>query len=72
MIDSGTSKFDLTLYVMEEPQGLTFICEYNTDLFDRDRIERMLGHLGILLEGVVADPDRRCPGIATADCRGAP
>ncbi len=59
MIDSGTSKFDLTLYVMEEPQGLTFLCEYNTDLFNRDRIERMLGHLEILLEGVVADPDRR-------------
>jgi amino acid adenylation domain-containing protein len=59
MIDSGTSKFDLTLYVMDEPQGLTFICEYNTDLFSRDRIERMLGHFQILLEGIVADPDRR-------------
>ena len=58
MIDSGTSKFDLTLYVMEEPQGLTFICEYNTDLFNRDRIARVLGHFEILLEGVVADPDR--------------
>ena len=59
MIDSGTSKFDLTLYVMEEPPGLAFICEYNTDLFNRDRIERMLGHFQILLEGIVADPDRR-------------
>ena len=63
MIDSGTSKFDLTLYVMEEPQGLTFICEYNTDLFNSDRIERMLGHLQVLLEGVVADPDRRLVGL---------
>ena len=58
MIDSGTSKFDLTLYVMEEPQGLKFICEYNTDLFNRDRIERMLGHLEVLVEGIVVDPDR--------------
>ncbi len=56
-VDSGTSKFDLTLNVIEEPQGLTFICEYNTDLFNGDRIERMLGHLQVLLEGVVADPD---------------
>ena len=59
IIDSGTAKFDLTLYVMEEPQGLAFLCEFNTDLFDSDRIERMLGHLQVLLEGVVADPDRR-------------
>ena len=58
MIDSGTSKFDLTLYVMEELQGLTFICEYNTDLFNRNRIERMLGHFEILIGGIVADPDR--------------
>lgn len=59
MIDSGTSKFDLTLYVMEESHGLTLICEYNTDLFSSDRIERMLGHLQILVEGVITDPDRR-------------
>ncbi len=57
-LDSGTSKFDLTLYVMEEPQGLSCMCEYNTDLFNGDRIERMLGHLQVLLEGVVVDPDR--------------
>jgi surfactin family lipopeptide synthetase A len=56
-VDSGTSKFDLTLNVIEE-QGLSFICEYNTDLFNRDRIERLLGHLQVLLEGIVADPDR--------------
>ena len=55
--DNSTSKFDLTLYVMEEPQGLAFTCEYNTDLFNADRIERMLGHFQVLLEGIVNDPD---------------
>ncbi|MGO9087691.1 MAG: non-ribosomal peptide synthetase [Candidatus Sulfotelmatobacter sp.] len=59
MMDSGTSKFDLTLYAMEEPQGLSFACEYNTDLFHSDRIERMLGHLQVLLEGIVGNPDQR-------------
>jgi surfactin family lipopeptide synthetase A len=57
-VDNGTSKFDLTLSVLEELQGLTFICEYNTDLFNRDRIARMLGHFQVLLEDIVADPDR--------------
>jgi surfactin family lipopeptide synthetase A len=59
MLDSGTSKFDLTLYAIEEPNGLNFTCEYNTDLFHSDRIERMLGHLEVLLEGIASDPDRR-------------
>ena len=59
MLDSGTSKFDLTLYAIEEPTGLSFTCEYNTDLFHTDRIQRMLGHLEVLLEGIVDDPDRR-------------
>ncbi len=59
MLDSGTAKFDLTLYAIEEPAGLSFTCEYNTDLFQSDRIERMLGHLEVLLGSIVADPDRR-------------
>ena len=33
--------------------------EYNTDLFDRDRIERMVGHLQVLLEGATKDPERK-------------
>ena len=43
----------------EEEQGLAAGLEYNTDLFDDGTIERMLGHLQRLLEGIVADPDRR-------------
>jgi len=32
---------------------------YSTDLFDASRIERMIGHLGVLLEGILKDPDTR-------------
>jgi len=44
--------------------------EYSTDLFDDDRIARMLGHLATLLEGVAADPDRplsRLPLLSAAE-----
>ena len=58
-IDSGTSRFDLTLYVLEEAGGLTCTFEYNTDLFNADRIDRMFGHLQVLLESVIADPSQR-------------
>jgi len=57
--DSGTSKFDLTLYAIERPEGLSCIFEYNTDLFNANRIERMAGHLRVLLESIVRDPSLR-------------
>jgi amino acid adenylation domain-containing protein len=52
-----TSKFDLTLSLLETRTGLSGSIEYATDLFDRDRIERMAGHYRVLLEAVVADPE---------------
>jgi amino acid adenylation domain-containing protein len=33
--------------------------EYNTDLFKADTITRMLGHFQVLLESIVANPDRQ-------------
>jgi amino acid adenylation domain-containing protein/non-ribosomal peptide synthase protein (TIGR01720 family) len=57
--DTGTSKLYLTLSVRETCQGLLCLCEYSTDLFDQATIARMLGHLRVLLEEVVADPARR-------------
>ena len=57
--ETNTSKFDLTLYATESTGNLTLAFEYNADLFDDARIERMLEHLRILLEGVVRSPEAR-------------
>jgi amino acid adenylation domain-containing protein len=57
-IDSGTAKLDLTLSMEEAPGALKAVVEYNTDLFERDTIERMLGHFETLLRGIVENPDR--------------
>jgi amino acid adenylation domain-containing protein/non-ribosomal peptide synthase protein (TIGR01720 family) len=57
-ISNPTTKFDLTLSILEEKDGLTATFEYNTDLFERHTIERMLGHYVTLLEGAVAEPER--------------
>jgi amino acid adenylation domain-containing protein len=51
-----TSKFDLTIGAVDAPGGLGLGVEFNVDVFDASTIERMLGHLQALLEGVVADP----------------
>jgi amino acid adenylation domain-containing protein len=52
-----STQFDLSLYVAEVAEGLQSAIEYSTDLFDRDTIARMLGHLQILLESIVANPE---------------
>jgi amino acid adenylation domain-containing protein len=59
VLDSGTSKFDLTLFVTEREGALQAVAEYNTDLFEAETIRRMLGHYQILLEGIVSDPEQR-------------
>jgi amino acid adenylation domain-containing protein len=61
---SGASKFDLTLFTGRQAGGLTAALEYNTDLFDRGTIQRMLGHLARVLEEVAADADVRLSRLA--------
>ncbi len=57
--DAETVKFDLVLYITYSESALTGSLAYNTDLFAADTIKRMVGHFQTLLEGIVADPDRR-------------
>ena len=54
--DAGIAKFDLSVDVWEDGE---FHCqfEYNTDLFERSTIERMLGHFQQLMESAVESPD---------------
>ncbi|MBE7553883.1 MAG: hypothetical protein HS126_22690 [Anaerolineales bacterium] len=51
-------KFDLTLYI-RQAETLTVTLNYNTDLFETATIVRMLSHFQTLLEGIVANPERR-------------
>jgi amino acid adenylation domain-containing protein len=55
-VDTGTAKLDLTLTIQEADEGLEAALEYATDLFDAPTIERMGGHLEVLLRSALADP----------------
>jgi len=57
-VSTGTAKFDLTLFGVEEEGALSFALEYATDLFDRTTAARLLGHLEMLLAGAAAEPER--------------
>ena len=58
-IKADAAKFDLYLELDDRPEGLVGRFEYNTDLFDKERIVRMTEHWQTLLEGIVATPEKR-------------
>ena len=57
-IDTEAAKFDLSLFMWEATDGIKGVLEYNTDLFKKETIIRMIGHFQILLESIVTNPDQ--------------
>ena len=53
------AKFDLSFFISETETGLYAWFEYDTELFERPTIARMLRHFGVLLEGITANPETR-------------
>jgi amino acid adenylation domain-containing protein len=62
--DTLTSKFDLTLTMIESGETLKCWAEYNTSLFARATIQKMLGHYSQLLESIVANPTQQISKLA--------
>ena len=62
--ESGTTKFDLTLYITETEGGLSTAFEYSSELFEATTIKRMLEHYERLLEEIVTAPDKRLSEIS--------
>ncbi len=56
---SGTVKLDLKLSVLDDGGRTTLYVEYGTEIFDASTIGRFADHLGRLLEGALASPERR-------------
>lgn len=55
----GQAKFDLTLYVMPERDGLQVMLVYNADVFESARAAALLDDLVWMLTDVVQNPDER-------------
>ena len=58
-IAGATAKFDLTLSLTENEDGMRGVLEYDRDLFDEATAERLLGHYLTLMDGAVEEPERR-------------
>ncbi len=66
--DSGLAKFDLTFEVFDS-EILYCSLEYNSDIFDRPRIERLAAHFETLLRSCLQNPDRRISGLDLLSAR---
>ena len=55
--DKGISRYDITFNLSETAAGLHGGMEYNSDLFDRQTIVRMLSHYEALLNSIVEQPE---------------
>lgn len=58
-MESGTAKYDLTLYMQETAVGLSGMLEYNTDLFDEATIARFYTCFEILLTSITDNPAQK-------------
>ena len=54
---ADAARFDLTLS-LTEGEGMYGFIKYHSGLFSPDTIARMTDHFRVLLDGIVADPDR--------------
>ena len=57
-VETGIARFDLHCFMEEIDGHLKGYCDYDTNLFNADTIERMIGHFRTLLEGIVANPEQ--------------
>ncbi|MFJ3204557.1 amino acid adenylation domain-containing protein [Streptomyces sp. NPDC086989] len=67
----GSAKFDLTATFLLYPDRFALNVEYASDLFDAATVTRFAGHVGRVLEAVVADPERavgRLELLSPAEC----
>jgi amino acid adenylation domain-containing protein len=62
-VTTRTSKLDFSLSLECSGDGWTATAEYSTDLFEADRVERMLDHWRAILESITTNPNQRVSEI---------
>jgi amino acid adenylation domain-containing protein len=60
---AAKTKFDLTLLVRAQPEGLRLTLLYRTDLFEPDTAARILGHLRTVLDAAIRHPAQRVDAL---------
>ncbi|MEO7585214.1 MAG: amino acid adenylation domain-containing protein, partial [Ferruginibacter sp.] len=59
VLENNTSKYDISFYLTETPNGLQGSVEYCTDIYREQTILRMVGHYRELLGSIVKAPEQK-------------
>jgi amino acid adenylation domain-containing protein len=65
--DTDTAKFDLSLVMMDGPDGISALLEYAADLFDAATAARIAGRFAVLAGGAAAAPGLRASALPLLD-----
>ncbi|MEU6064800.1 amino acid adenylation domain-containing protein [Streptomyces sp. NPDC047082] len=68
-VPRDTARFDLLLALSDGPAGLHGALEFNQEIFDRETMERLIGHLQAVLKEVVGDATRPVSRIPLLSAR---
>ena len=68
-IERRAAQFDLSVTVTDHPDALEIEFEYDTVLFERQRIEELLASFSTFLGGAVREPDRALERIPLVSAR---
>ncbi|MGW5049842.1 MupA/Atu3671 family FMN-dependent luciferase-like monooxygenase [Actinokineospora sp. NPDC004072] len=70
-VPSDRAPFDLTVYLTQHRDGVRCMVEYDTDLFDRSTVARMVDYVETVLRRALDDPETRLSALTapTADDR---
>jgi amino acid adenylation domain-containing protein/non-ribosomal peptide synthase protein (TIGR01720 family) len=66
-VDMGTSTFDLTFSLSELQDQIEVSVEYNSDLYDRGTIERMLNHYRNIISKLIHEPEKKIESLDVFD-----
>ncbi len=63
--DTGYANFDLLLSTRDTPEGLVKITmAYDTELFRRETVDRLINHFKLIVKSVTMDPERHISQLA--------
>ncbi|SES35040.1 amino acid adenylation domain-containing protein [Lentzea xinjiangensis] len=65
--DNGMTKFDLSLFTVDDGDAIELVVYYATDLFDRDTAHRMTAHLARVVERFASAPGTRLSEVDSVD-----
>jgi amino acid adenylation domain-containing protein len=66
-VQPGKSKFDLTIFIFERPESIDFGFEYNTHLFERKTMQRMIRRFRLLMDSILKNPGSRIHDLKMED-----